>query len=295
MPKTFRLGYLELGSADVVRDAEFYVEVAGLVPTHGDSQTAYLSLGFNHHDLCFRAAEESIVAVGYQLSAGLTLKEMATDLDGNGIATRMLSDARPGVAKLLEFEPMPGHRIQLFERMEEKAPGFAERGISPLRLGHYAFLYPDTQGGLNRFYREVLGFHYTDSFGEAVNFYTCNHDHHVLNIVSVPQARYRLHHLAFQLRDYSAHSRAGDVLAAHDVPLLWGPSRHTAGHNIASYFRDRQNRLVELYTEMDVFVPDLGYMEPRPWHKQLPMRPQRWAPGDVVNWKTSFEFQLSQA
>ncbi|MGX4770598.1 VOC family protein [Bradyrhizobium guangdongense] len=295
MPMTFRLGYLDLGSTDVERDAAFYTDVIGLVPSGSGSDAAWLSLGFNDHDLCFRSSSDSLLAVGYQLTAGTTLDAAAAHLSAHGIPSSRQSDPRPGITALLECEPVPGHRVQLFKDMAAPARGFAERGVAPLRLGHFAFMYPDSERKLDIFYRDILGFHYTDSFGEAVNFYTCSHEHHVLNIVNVPHACHRLHHLAFQLRDYSAHSRAADALATRNVSLLWGPSRHTAGHNIASYFRDSAERLVELYADMDVFLPDAGMVEPRPWHKQLPMRPQRWAPGDVVNWKTSFEFELSKA
>jgi catechol-2,3-dioxygenase len=149
--------------------------------------------------------------------------------------------------------------------------------------------------GLSEFYREVLGFHRTDTVGGVLNFLTCNHDHHVLNIGEIPSSPHRLHHMAFQLRDFAAHGRAADVLAANDIPILWGPARHTAGHNIATYFRDPLGRLVELYAEMDVYLPDLEILEPRPWHRKLPMRPHNWGRDEVVNWKTNFEFRLSEA
>ena len=41
-------------------------------------------------------------------------------------------------------------------------------------------------------------------------------------------------------------------------------SRHTAGHNIAGYHYDPDRVIVELYTEMDQFIPELGFHEPRP-------------------------------
>jgi hypothetical protein len=43
-----------------------------------------------------------------------------------------------------------------------------------------------------------------------------------------------------------------------------GPWRHTAGHNVAAYHHDADKVMVELHTEMDVFIPELGICEPRP-------------------------------
>lgn len=294
MPKVCRLAYVDLGTDDLARDRDFYVDAMGLQPVAGNAEASFLSLGYDAHNLCLRHGAESLPAVGYQLSRDVDLQAIEALLEKAGIATRRRSDSRPGVPQLLECEPLPGHRVQLLEAMDAPAPGFSERGVSPIRLGHFAFFYPSAVK-LSEFYQDLLGFHHTDSFGTAVNFYTCNYEHHVLNIVDVPVPAYKLHHLAFQLRDYAAHARAADVLSSRDTAILWGPTRHTAGHNIASYFRDPQGRLIELYADMDVYMPDLGMMEPRPWHKQLPMLPQQWARGNLANWNTHFEFDLAKA
>jgi len=55
-----------------------------------------------------------------------------------------------------------------------------------------------------------------------------------------------------------------DSLRSAGINQLWGPSRHTAGHNIAGYHYDPDRVIVELYTEMDQFIPELGFHEPRP-------------------------------
>ena len=64
-------------------------------------------------------------------------------------------------------------------------------------------------------------------------------------------------------------------MRAAGVNLLWGPSRHTAGHNVAAYHYDPNRVMVELYTEMDQFIPELGMCEPRPWHEHVPMKPEK--------------------
>lgn len=38
-----------------------------------------------------------------------------------------------------------------------------------------------------------------------------------------------------------------------------GPARHTAGHNVASYHHGADDAIIELYNDVDVFVPELGY------------------------------------
>ena len=72
------------------------------------------------------------------------------------------------------------------------------------------------------------------------------------------------------------HAAAADTLRKAGFKQLWGPSRHTAGHNIAGYHYDPNKVMVEFYTEMDVFIPELGIQEPRPWHEHKPMKPRSW-------------------
>ena len=76
------------------------------------------------------------------------------------------------------------------------------------------------------------------------------------------------------------------------MPVLWGPSRHTAGHNIATYHHDADGNVVELYTEMDVYIPELDIFEPRPWHQELPLKPRQWE--GLSSWGTEFEVDLAK-
>jgi len=294
MPKVFRLAYLDLVSDDVERDSRFYTDVIGMSEAETAEHSTYLTLGCDHHNLRIVKGEaRTLGPVGYQLNPGLSLAQMQRDLSAQGISSRIKSDLRPGVGQLLELEAIGGHVIQLFSDMETPAAGFNTHGVSPVSIGHFALFCPDGKR-LVKLYREALGFYPTDWFGDVIHFMTCNYSHHTLNIVDVP-VPHRLHHLAFQLRDYGQHAKAADVVAADKRKILWGPTRHTAGHNIASYFRDPSDRLIELYCDMDVYIPELDIMEPRPWHSQLPMRPRHWNPGDVANWGTDFEFSLKDA
>jgi len=294
VPSAFRLVYLDFDSVALDRDLRFYGEVMGLKQ---DSQSSHaerlLTLGFDTYNLSFRQAEKpGLTAVGFQLSKGNDLDRMAASLTGAGVRHVRKTDARPGVRELIEIQPIGGHVVHLLEEMQATATGLPYDGVAPLRLGHFAVMSAGAKE-INELYRDVLGFHHTDAFGDVVNFYTCNHEHHVFNIVQA-EVPFRLHHMAFQLREYAAHARAADILARDGKPIVWGPTRHTAGHNVASYFQDDGRRLVELYTDMDVYLSDLGMMEPRPWHEEIPMRPRKWARGDVAHWKTTFGVELSQ-
>ena len=59
---------------------------------------------------------------------------------------------------------------------------------------------------------------------------------------------------------------------------LWGPGRHGIGHNLFAYHRSPNGLITELFCELDLMKDeDLGYFEPRPWHRDNPQRPKVWA------------------
>ena len=293
LPAVFRLGFVERGT-DRLEDAlAYYTEVIGakLVETGGAGE-AYLSLGLHHHDLALREIDQPDASIiGFQVRPDLPLDVLERRLRAAGFGVEAKSDARPGTPSLLETR-VAGHTFQLFGDMTMPAPGFADRGIVPNRIGHVALLTPEA-GTLVRFFRDGLGFAETDWFDRMVTFLTCNRDHHVMNVVEAPIAK--IHHVAFELRGQSQQFRAADLLARNARPIVWGPSRHTAGHNLASYHYGPDHLLVELYTDMDVFVREGGYFEPRPWHDSLPQRPKRWPLSHLTTWETPFGFDFSKA
>lgn len=293
MPDVFRLAYADLTTPSVERAREYYDGVLGATTIEQTGDAAYLSLGLDHHNLSLQLGERAgLAAIGLQLGSGVDLGELERRIGGMGLKARRKSDARPGVPTILEVLDVGGHTIHLLPEMGTSAPGFSGRGIEPARLGHLAVLSTNAKQ-LVGFLTQALGFSTTDWFDDFVTFVTCNRDHHVLNIIQAPFAT--LHHLAFQLNGRDHQFRAADLLTRHKVPTLWGPARHTAGHNVASYHHGADDAVIELYNDMDVFVPELGYCEPRPWHGDLPQVPKHWPITQMTRWETRYEFDLATA
>jgi catechol-2,3-dioxygenase len=294
MKPVYKLGYAEFNVTKLEQELAYYSDIMGAthVETGGDG-THYLSLGLDHHNIALkRGTVPGLGAIGFQLTPGYELKAFETILAERGVASRRLTDARPGVPALVEIPEIGGHKLQFYPDMAMPAPGFARAGIAPNRLGHIALMSPEG-GKLVKFFTEILGFHETDWFENVATFLTCNYDHHVVNILNVPVTK--MHHIAFEMRGAAHQYQASDQLARAELPIIWGPSRHTAGHNFASYHYDAEGFLVELYADMDVFVPEQGYFEPRPWHEQMPQRPRVWPLSQLNAWRTEFAADLARA
>ncbi|MBV8097450.1 MAG: VOC family protein [Acetobacteraceae bacterium] len=292
-PKTFQLGYLALGTPDIDRTKDHYLKLLGMTEvSRGDDGSVYLSIGYNHHDLVLRPTKQkALLHVGFQLRPHISVNDLAREARDLGFAADVKTDSQPGLGELVEVEAPGGLPIQFYSAMEASStPGFKQTGASPMRLGHFAVISPEGDK-LISFFRDFLGFWYTDDIGGIANFFTCNREHHVINIVKVPESR--IHHIAFELRESSCHPIAADAMRAAGVNLLWGPARHTAGHNLASYHHDPDKVMIEFYTDMDTFIPELGMCEPRPWHDHLPMKPRSWGPHEVNVWGLEFGYNLA--
>ena len=74
-----------------------------------------------------------------------------------------------------------------------------------------------------------------------------------------------------------------DFLGSKNIQLTWGPGRHGPGHNLYTYHRNPDDQIIELFAELDKMLDeDLGYFDPRPWHRDRPQKPKVWnGPSDV--------------
>ena len=291
-PKVFQLGYVALGTPDIQRTKDHYLQNLGMTEVaRGDDGSVYLSIGYDHHDLVLcPAKEKALLHVGFHLKPHIAVSDVARDARELELTATVKSDSQPGVAEVVEVEAPGGVVIQFYNAIGAPAPGFKQTGASPLRLGHVAIISPDSDK-LIAFFQDFLGFVRTDDMAGIANFLTCNRDHHVVNIVKAPELR--VHHIAYELKESSQLGAAADALRAAGANLLWGPSRHTAGHNVAAYHYDPNRVMVELYTEMDQFIPELGMCEPRPWHEHVPMKPRSWGFTELNAWGAEYGFNLA--
>lgn len=285
MIPVFRLGYAVFRSKKLDEMIDYYTNVLGCVLVERDADgTAYISNGFEHHQIVIRPDQYSYLeGIGWQINQTMSLQEVQQLLKNEGIASSLEHDRQPGISEQLLLHDPDGNSIYLYHNMAFTSPGYSNVGIIPNKLGHIALAVKDVAKNVD-FYHLLLGFYKTDRAFDIANFLTCNEEHHTVNIVRSEKSF--MHHIAFQLRNSSHQYNSSDILARHHIPTIWGPSRHTAGHNIASYHFDPDEHVIELYTDMDKYIPELNIMEPRPWHKDKPQRPKKWTSFEY--WETQF-------
>ena len=208
------------------------------------------------------------------MAANSDFAELRRELQKHGVAAEERNDSVPGTTEGAVVPGPQGHQIELFREWSVIGNHEQVVGAGALKLGHVAFVTPEPKV-LAEFYRKVLGFRVSDWIGDFFVFMRCNADHHSVNFITGKNIK--MHHIAFELRDFSHLQTACDLFGERKIPIIWGPVRLGPGHNVAAFHRDHDDWVVEFYAELDQMKDEeLGYFDPRPWHHDRPQRPKVW-------------------
>jgi catechol 2,3-dioxygenase-like lactoylglutathione lyase family enzyme len=142
----------------------------------------------------------------------------------------------------------------------------------PKKISHIVFHSPD-QNAAAQFFCDVLGFKISDWLGDFMVFLRCNTAHHRIAFLPGPAC---LNHVAYDMEGVDAMMRGVHNLKLKDVPVGWGPGRHTAGNNTFSYFVTPNNFVAE-------YTADLEEVDDLAWEPQVftpaPLVMDQWGIG----------------
>jgi catechol 2,3-dioxygenase-like lactoylglutathione lyase family enzyme len=278
-----RAGHSTLSTPDIERQIDYFTRIVGLTLVARDKNRAILAVKAGQEAIVLeRGSAVEAPRLSFQVAPGSDLGELCAQLRKSGIKSERRSDITPGIAEAIAFQDPKGTTLEIFSDFSFAAPDKTYTGVMPLKLGHIAYTCPDVQQAV-KFYCDMLGFRVSDWRGDFFAFLRCSRDHHTVNFLRDPQTA--IHHIAFEVRDWSDIKRACDMLADNDIHLTWGPIRHIIGHNIAIYHKNPDGVVIEFFTDMDqMHDEELGFFEPRPWHQDRPQRPKVWGDGTLSNW-----------
>jgi len=282
MIKLSRLGHATFETPDLDKAIAYYTEVNGLVLNAKDKSRAFLASKIGLLTIALQqGSEQKLKRLSFEASPNADFADMAKKLSADGVQSEVRSDAVPGIGKVLASDDPMGTTIELFKEWQYLGSHHQVFGAGPLKLGHIAYVVEDPKT-MADFYCRVLGFRVSDWIEDFFVFLRCNPDHHTVNFVRGSKAK--LHHIAFELKDFAHIQDACELLALRRMPINWGPVRHGPGHNVAIYHRNFDDQNVEFYIEIDQMKDEeLGYFDPRPWHRDTPQRPKTWDRKDSPN------------
>jgi catechol 2,3-dioxygenase-like lactoylglutathione lyase family enzyme len=276
--KVTSIGHVVFDTPDIERSVDYYQNIMGIKVVDRDKDAVYLACPGDHHSVILRQGEARCRAISLNVGRDVDLKDVLKDLQDKGLTAKRMSHSAPGTDDLVLVDGPEDIRIELSHApAHDTARASATTGIVPNRLGHIAFNVLDPQAA-TEFFVEAFEFRVSDWMGDFFAFLRCGADHHTINLLRGKQTK--MHHVAFETRGWDHIKECCDLLSEHGYPLIWGPGRHGIGHNIFIYHLTPDGQIMELYAELDQMMDEeLGYFDPRPWHKDKPQRPKTWTPG----------------
>jgi catechol 2,3-dioxygenase-like lactoylglutathione lyase family enzyme len=281
-----RLAHVTLSTPDLEQQVEYWTHIVGLRVVERDAKRAVLATTLGQESVVLEKGDHAdLQRIAFQVAPESDLEKMGAALTEAGLRYELRSDPTPAVKKSLTFTDPKGTSVDLFAECGFHSAAAAGGGVNPLKIGHVASRVQDPEK-IAKFYQEVLGFRVSDWVGDHFVFMRCSVDHHTVNFVRYDTPR--LHHVAFEVKDWAEVQRSCEVLARNKIQLVWGPLRHIVGHNIAAYHRNSDDLRVEFYCEMDLMYDEaLGYWQPRPWHEEMPLYPKHWP---KETWRSAWGF-----
>jgi catechol-2,3-dioxygenase len=281
MIRVKKIAHASYEMPDVDKQVEYYTDIVGLTVTDRGKDAVYLASTIDHHSIVLRkGAQAKCVRIGFQIAPDDDLDAFERQVQGHGIKTARKKDPAPSIKDAITFEDAKGTVMEVFKRDAFSGQRYPTKGVVPFKLGHVAFFTKDVKH-VTKFYCDVLGFRESDWMGDFFSFLRCGPDHHTINLMQTQEDRH--FHTAFELRDWAHLQTACDYLSLNGYKLLWGPGRHGIGHNLFAYHRAPNGLITEFFAELDKMNEELGYFEPRPWHRDNPQKPKVWTPDPAAS------------
>ncbi len=246
----------------VVNLEEAFARWSHLLGLHGEIIDGEGFLRCQHEDYCLRLIPSylrGIEYIAYELETGISLEMARTELEQRGIYAQEISVGLRGMG--LQILDPEDNKVVLIERVRPTEPRVPEWQYSnrtpafhPRKFGHCNYLTRNVEQMTN-WYIEKLGFKLTDKIGSEGVWLHVNSDHHV--IAFLEKGISHIHHLAFELNDWSAFRVALDHLGKNKRHIVWGPGRHGMARNLYSYFRmPEEDMFIELCGDLEQLESD---------------------------------------
>jgi catechol 2,3-dioxygenase-like lactoylglutathione lyase family enzyme len=277
-----RFSHATFETPDIDRQIDYFTQIAGLALAGRENGRAYLATKVGDLAVQLEKGEQSRCArLAFQTAPDTEFDDIRRGVEAEGVRCEVRNDSSPGIPKMVTFADPKGTICEMFAEQTPVAKKQPVAGIGPMKLGHLAFVVPDPKP-FAEFYGRVLGFRVSDWIQDWFVFMRCGPDHHTINFVK--GKRTQMHHVAFELQNTAQLIQACDFLGQHNLPIIWGPGRHGPGHNVYTYHRNPDDQIIEMFAELDKMLDEeLGYFDPKPWHRDRPQKPKVWTtmPTDV--------------
>ncbi|MCL2735675.1 MAG: VOC family protein [Propionibacteriaceae bacterium] len=264
-----RLGYAHIRVTDLEAAKRHYIYTMGLRPTLEVGNRVYLKGWdeWDHHSVVLEEGGVGVVKVGFKVAKVEDLDDIEAKARTFGVTTeRMSKGDNPEVSDGLRFFLPSMHTIEVYH--EQTLVGLEVGDVNPFpfprdlmgigvpRLDH-ALLGCDEVNTSEQFFIDVFGMFPVerlvpdmDHQDVSVATWLSNGNRtHDIALIGGENYSGKLHHIAFQLEDWNAILRAGQIMAIDDVPVDLGPTQHNITRGKTIYYFDPAGNRNEVFAD----------------------------------------------
>lgn len=289
-PQVAQVGAANLGTKDLEKSLWFFRDVLGMEEVERYGNVSYLRCyqELGHHSLVLTEQDEDLVnSYSFRVKRPEDVELFYEELVAQEMDVRELpaGQERGRGAAIRFLLPGGGHPFELYYDIEKpiapaelrsKLPSNSSRrrGLGVRRIDHLNIqTSPSTINHAETWVRENLGFKrrefakFADSETVLASWMSVTPQMHDLAIVANAEEKTaQMHHLAFNLENFSDSLTASDVLRDLDVSYGAGPGKHGIGQAMYLYVHDPgSDHRVELYSGGYLILdPDWEALEWKP-------------------------------
>lgn len=292
-----QLGHVELLTPRLQESAAFFTNVYGLYPVAETAQSIHLRAWGDDVLTSLKLTASPSAGVGHvawRTTSLQALDRRVAALQDHGVDGHWI-DGDVGHGKAYSYVGVGGHRQEVYFETEKFHPAEGERpslpnqpqrfdphGAAATHIDHINLLVPDVPAA-SRFQQETLGFKLRERLvpagreevGAWLSVMTKAHDLALTREPAPTQGR--LHHLAYWVPETSDVIRAADIFIENDVPIEFGPAKHSRTQGFFLYVLEPGGNRVEVFTGgIHIFTPDF---ETVTWTTEAGGRGTAWGLG----------------
>jgi catechol 2,3-dioxygenase len=251
-----RMGYVHVKVTDLARARDHYANTLGLYPTLEEPGRIFFKGWdeWDHHSVVLEEGGVGATKFGFKVwdPAEIDLYESRAQKFGVEVE-RMSAGDNPEVGDGIRIKLPIDHTIELYHSMTavglevgtHNPDPFPRHlvGIGAPMLDH-ALLIGDDITTTAKFFHDVLDMYTTEQVATSLEpdadhlAYWLSAGQKVHDIALLKGPNGKLHHFAFQMRDWNDILNAADIFAMDDVPIDVGPTRHGITRGETIYFWD---------------------------------------------------------
>lgn len=237
--------YCRLGTPDLDRAVAFATDMIGLELVDRQAECAYLRGDDRDHNICYFSGDADDHTLGLEVRDEAALAAAEAELDAAGFATTRGSEAEAAARRVMAFSSFrdpTGNKIDLVVRpFHSGVRFFPSRDAGITEFSHVGLKTTDAPRD-EAFWSSLFNFRANDWIGAAplMSFDTVHH-----RIALFPTTKPGIQHINFQVEAIDDIMRSWYFLQARQVPIQFGPGRHSTSGAMFLYYEGPDGMVYE--------------------------------------------------